>query len=397
MHTVAPDLHGLVVEVEAGAGIELRPAKTDGNRIRIDGLIANQQLDLRLVESRRLDGPELGIRHRDSMAYRAFAAGRDVAGSARAAVHESAARIVDTGLDLDGGRGGPEVFDFGGCRDRGRARAYGRGRDEPAIEGDMDRIEGRQPDVEIDATASVPAAVGLLVVDADRDDVRAAVGLHILGKVILKRRVSVGPRAERSPVDPHLAVHIDAVEFDKNPLSGIGRIESEGLSVPAHAPVHESRVAAAGRALVESKRRAPVMGDGQARPCGVAEAGLLGAGGITKVEFPTVVEALAALAVVGLNESAAATACSAARVSTRASGCGAASAAGRFSTRASVRAAGRASTAAGRASTAAGHASLRVPCATAVRIAGCPPRRSSTCASARAAGRTTLGTAARPT
>jgi len=49
----------------------------------------------------------------------------------------------------------------------------------------------------------------------------------------------------------------------------------------------------------------PVMGYGQGGPRCIAEGGLLGTRGVAKVEFPSVVETLAALAVVGLNESAA--------------------------------------------------------------------------------------------
>src|ERR1017187_113439 len=42
VHTVSPDLYGLVVEVETGVGIEFCPAKTDGDGIGIHRLVTNQ-------------------------------------------------------------------------------------------------------------------------------------------------------------------------------------------------------------------------------------------------------------------------------------------------------------------------------------------------------------------
>ena len=82
----------------------------------------------------------------------------------------------------------------------------------------------------------------------------------------MEGRVSVGPGAQGGAVDPHLTVHVHAVELDEDAFARIGWIERERLAVPAHAPVHESGSAATRGILVEPERGAPIMGYGQAGP-----------------------------------------------------------------------------------------------------------------------------------
>src|ERR1019366_8812917 len=160
-------------------------------------------------------------------------------------------------------------------------------------------------------------------------------------------------------------------------------IQRKRLSVPADAPVQESAAVTRRRILVERELDAPVMRHAQTAPTRIVKRGLLGTRSVTTVEFPTIVEALAALAVVGLNESASASR-AAARASTRASRWGTASAAGRFSTRARVCAARRASAAAARAA-------LRVARAAAIRAAASAAGRFPGRASVGAAGRASIG------
>jgi hypothetical protein len=144
--------------------------------------------------------------------------------------------------------------------------------------------------VTVDAGAGVPAQGRLeRVVDAHGEDVGAAVRGQELREVVAEADEAVGPATEELPVDPDLAVHVDAVELHDDLLPGHGG-EREALPVPAD-PVVE--VAARGLALgrrVERPLDAPVVGQVERAPGGVVEAGPPRGRVVPELEAPAAVE-----------------------------------------------------------------------------------------------------------
>src|ERR1700722_13448651 len=96
-------------------------------------------------------------------------------------------------------------------------------------------VEYVQPRMPVNAGARVPATVCLFgVVDADRNDIVSA-EVQMIGELIDKRNVTIGPVAEMMAVNPNVAVLVDAVEFECNHFAAISRRGAELLAVPTNA------------------------------------------------------------------------------------------------------------------------------------------------------------------
>src|SRR5713101_2211875 len=133
------------------------------------------------------------------------------------------------------------------------------------------RTGGDEPDMAIDPRPRVPARVRLLrIVHAHRNDVATAIA-EVWGKVVTERAVPVGSLPEVLPVDPHLAVAIDAVEFDEDQLAGIGRRNGERLAIPPHAARQRAAPHARGILFAEFSLDAPVVRHIERAPAGIGE------------------------------------------------------------------------------------------------------------------------------
>src|SRR5262249_40732614 len=150
-----------------------------------------------------------------------------------------------------------------------------------------------QPHVAINAAARVPATVRLVVVDLDGNDILAAVELHIRREIVFEGRIAVRTRAERGAVDPHLAVHVHAVEIDENLLGRRSLIERERLAIPTDAAVEIPAARARRRARIERQLDAPVVRQIEAAPRRIVEGGALRTGNVAAIELPAGVEAFA--------------------------------------------------------------------------------------------------------
>src|ERR1035441_9112438 len=141
----------------------------------------------------------------------------------------------------------------------------------------------------VDARSRIPAAVGLMgVVHLDRDHVIAAED-EVRREVVGKRNVPVGTPAEILAVDPHLAVLVDAAEFDDHRPAAVRFGQPEALAIPADA----RRQARLGRFfLAERPFDAPVVREVHASPGRIREIRLLRAGRVALEELPAEVEAL---------------------------------------------------------------------------------------------------------
>ena len=95
---------------------------------------------------------------------------------------------------------------------------------------------GLEPGVAEDATARVPAAARLLIVEPNGEDIRAA-ELGAGGEVTFVRDEAVRACANLRSVHVHGAVHVRAIELDEDPLSLARRGQRECLSVPPDAAV----------------------------------------------------------------------------------------------------------------------------------------------------------------
>src|ERR1019366_774884 len=109
------------------------------------------------------------------------------------------------------------------------------------------------------AASRVPAAARLLVVDSNRKDIRSA-DFSARGKIAFEGGKAVGPGAHLRAVEVDRAVHVDAIELDKNSLARARCGQREGLPVPARAAIKVATTPAGFGALVKGQRNAPVMG-----------------------------------------------------------------------------------------------------------------------------------------
>src|SRR4029077_997182 len=123
-------------------------------------------------------------------------------------------------------------------------------------------------------------------------------------QVTFERGKSIRTRAHLRSVEPHRAVHIDAVKLDDDLLPGARVWQSKGLSVPAEATIEVATAWTGRGALVERQRNAPVMWNIEARPGRIVESRSLRVAYVPEMELPRGVEAHRGLsrAVVGVNQ-----------------------------------------------------------------------------------------------
>ena len=129
----------------------------------------------------------------------------------------------------------------------------------------MDGLCLDEPHMAVDATARVPARVGLVaIVDTHGNDIVATA--QIARDVILKRTITIGTESHLLAIDIDGGVHIDPVELDEIKT---GVRDTEVLAIPAdtareRSPTRPRRIGSQEVAL-----DGPVMGQVQATPVGV--------------------------------------------------------------------------------------------------------------------------------
>src|SRR5215471_8057694 len=110
-------------------------------------------------------------------------------------------------------------------------------------------------------------------------------------QLVFKRAIAVRPLSQIVPVDPNLAVAIDAVEVNEQLLLFRARRHGKCLSIPTSATGQRAAPSARRILLVESAFDAPVMRQIQLPPSRVIEICVLGVRHITKMKAPVLIEA----------------------------------------------------------------------------------------------------------
>ncbi len=187
-----------------------------------------------------------------------FTASFDFLRGRRVGAKDFAVGADDLGPELRLDRRGALILDAGDDLHLGRIASNHRRGDVGSPVGHVDGIENLQPHVAENARPGVPAAARLYHIDAHGQDV-LPLGLEGLGQVVVETREAVGMPAQVLAVEPHIAIHVDAVELDPDTAVFRFRGRGERLAVPANAAVQISAALARRRAWIEGTFDTPVV------------------------------------------------------------------------------------------------------------------------------------------
>ena len=109
-----------------------------------------------------------------------------------------------------------------------------RRRDRRAPVGDMDRVHFHEPDMAIDAVPWIPATATRFDIGTDGDVVFLGAIFQVGRQVVAKTHISIGALTQQVPIDPDLAVHVDAVKIDGDFLAFVRFGNRECLAIPPH-------------------------------------------------------------------------------------------------------------------------------------------------------------------
>src|SRR5579862_2102785 len=194
------------------------------------------------------------------MLKRAAAAGRNGGRSGVNPRGGLAGGVEDRRSDTRDDDGVGFIFEFGGDVDRGRGGAGSDvGCDVRSPVRDVERVSFHQPDMAINSRALVEPAFVFGGINADDDDVRAAV-VDEVRDVVAEGRVAGHVAAEIEAVDGDDGIAEDAVEFEGEAAAEIGGGNFEDAAVPADACL---RVGAAERARAVGEEIFDVFLNGQ--------------------------------------------------------------------------------------------------------------------------------------
>ena len=153
--------------------------------------------------------------------------------------------------------------------------------------GYVNRLRHSKPHMAIDATARIPAGVGLVaVVHANGHHI--VTRTQIAGYLVLKGTVAVRTIAHLLAVDVDGGVHIDAVELEIIPGC---LMNAEMLAIPPHPTGQRATARSAGVACREVALDSPVVGQVEASPMGVAVIYCGHRGRVSQHEPPVLVKA----------------------------------------------------------------------------------------------------------
>ena len=165
-------------------------------------------------------------------------------------------------------------------------------KDTPVL--DVDRVGGCEPDMTVDATATVPTGVRLVgVIHAHCHHI-----LTLMDKgsdVILKTRIAV--RTETHLLTIHIdgRVHIDTIELEEETALRHLRLtvaQCEVLAIPADATRQGSPTRSTGMTSIEVAFYGPVVGHVETTPTAVIVICRRHLHGVTQHETPVLIEAL---------------------------------------------------------------------------------------------------------
>ena len=271
------ELPALPVEEEALVGYQLDAAYAEAGHIFVD--LASVLADgcHSIVEGGVFGAPELRFHDRDVLheaEVRPFGSGGPGDRTAFGVAYLGAYSVSPFDGDLD--------------VDEGLLAAYRRGGHLCAPYRNMHLVGDNDMDIPVEAGAGIPAGGFRKIVEPYRQHIVAAVGVHIIGDVIVEGDIAVGPVAHELPVEEHLGAAHGSVEEYLDALVGrvVGNVEAD--PVPAGTGVGEPSGASGlerGFGLVvlgdgdhlgvvagvERPVYGPVVGHGHALPAAVVE------------------------------------------------------------------------------------------------------------------------------
>ena len=267
------------VQEEPGVRVEADGADTEGGLRAVHGAAVVEHGRHQPVEMRRLQGPELGIGHRERGGARLRSAGGERGGGQLGARDDLTGGVGDLMRHRADGRGAALVGQSGFHRHGGGVA--GDFRAHPGTEtGDVHRRGLGQPDVAVDAGALVEPALLHRGVDAHSDDVVAAV-VEIIRDVVARRDVAARLFANEKAVHKHPGVAVDAVKIDADAPAEIGLRNREMPPVPTHAGIGTARAdslesVARSRIAIEGHLDGPVVRHIELTPGTILEDGACG-------------------------------------------------------------------------------------------------------------------------
>src|SRR6266852_6215690 len=111
----------------------------------------------------------------------------------------------------------------------------------------------------VDAGAAIPPPVGLIAVIYPNGQHIRLPRNYVRRQIVLHTDKSIRTRTHPLAIQPYVAVAVDALELDQQPLP-VGKIRRrERFAVTTHTAGHEARVDAAGHFLIEGSFNAPIV------------------------------------------------------------------------------------------------------------------------------------------
>ena len=154
------------------------------------------------------------------------------------------------------------------------------------------RFRLQQPSMPVDPRPRIPPAVRLpRVVHLHRNHILAAV-VQMRRQFVRKRHKTIRTQPQILPVDPHLAVHINAVELQQHHPAAIRRVHTKSLPIPPHTRGQIRAIPTARFVLIKRSLDAPVIRQIDTAPTRSRESRLLRARGIALREPPAGIKTL---------------------------------------------------------------------------------------------------------
>ena len=171
----------------------------------------------------------------------------------------SALRIHDYGMQRDACSVHTLVRDFSAQLHGGNFFGNFRRGDVGAPLRNVHGIDRGQPYAAIDTRARIPPAAVRLHIDANRHDVLFVAVVQVGGQVVTETYISIGSMPQQMSIDPHLTVHVDPIEVDKDPFPPALCRHGECLPIPTNTTGQVAHRVTARHLGIEGQFNTPVM------------------------------------------------------------------------------------------------------------------------------------------
>ena len=137
--------------------------------------------------------------------------------------------------------------------------------------GNVNRVHFHEPDTTVDSGARIPATAIRFHIGSNGDVVFLRPVFQVGREVVAETHVSTRALAQKMPVDPDLAVHVNTVKIDGDFLAFVRFRKRESLAIPAHTPGKVTYGSPPGHLGIIGQLNTPVVWHIQNRPFCVVE------------------------------------------------------------------------------------------------------------------------------